>query len=564
MVMISRGNERRWFEAGHGIDASQASAIALFATPAASPDDLVVVADTLENPLLLVAPFVSGPPRVRFYAAAPLSGSGGLPLGTLCVMDTVPRRLSAELRERFLDLAALAAEELKRREESATQHPVALLHALPDVLTVVDRAGNCLERYFGGREDWMIREAEPGPVPDGLPGAITSALDSGQVQTLEYCREQPGGDRRYFEARVAPYGADGAIVLVRNIDHHRLVEDWLRRLGKAVETMQVGVTISDPEGRILYCNPADAEMHGYRMEELIGQNSRVFAAPRTESDPNQIRLEQTRRWRRESINRRKNGEDFPVQLFSDVVVDADGRPISRVTWCEDITERKLAEENRKRLLDRIISVQEEERRRIARELHDETGQAMTSMLLKLRAIEDATALPEAQHTARGLRQVMSQTMKSIGQLARGLHPSILDDLGLIPAIRRYTSEYARLNRLNVNFQTFGMDSATLPQPVEITLYRIVQEALTNIVRHAAARMIFIRLDRYSDAVGLAVVDDGRGFDPEATLQLYAKSNQLGLFGMRERVALLGGTMDVDSRIGGGTTVSVHIPLSLSA
>ncbi len=338
------------------------------------------------------------------------------------------------------------------------------------------------------------------------------------------------------------------------------MEDWLRRLGKAVETMQVGLTISDAAGNILYSNPADAEMHGYRVEELVGQNSRIFAPPREQGDSERVSLEKTHRWRRESVNRRKNGECFPVQLFSDVVVDAEGRPISRVTWCEDITERKLAEENRKRLLERILTAQEEERRRIARELHDEAGQAMTSMLLKLRAIEDATTLQEAQTTARGLRQVMSQTMKSIAQLARGLHPSILDDLGLIAAIRRYTTEYARLNRLNVNFQTFGMESESLPQPVQITLYRIVQEALTNIVRHAAAKMIFVRLDRYSEAVGLAIVDDGKGFDAEETLQLYAKSNQLGLFGMRERVALLGGTMELQSRVGGGTTVSVHIPL----
>jgi PAS domain S-box-containing protein len=444
-------------------------------------------------------------------------------------------------------------------DPASSDHSVALLHALPDLLMICDRGGNCLESYSGGMEDWMRGADVDGRVPEGLSGAVVSALETGQVQTLEYSRQQPGG-RRYFEARVSAYGAEGAIVLVRNIDHHRLVEDWLRRLGKAVETMQIGVTISDADGKILYSNPADAEMHGYLVEELIGQNSRIFAPPAAECDPETFDLERTRRWRRESVNRRKNGELFPVQLFSDVVVDAEGRPISRVTWCEDITERKLAEENRNRLLDRIITAQEEERRRIARELHDETGQAMTSMLLKLRAIEDADSLPAAQLTARGLRQVMSQTMKSIAQLARGLHPSILDDLGLIAAIRRYTTEYARVNRLNVNFQTFGMESGTLPQPIQITLYRIVQEALTNIVRHASAKMIYIRLDRYCDAVGLAVVDDGRGFDAEATLQHYAKSNQLGLFGMRERVALLGGTMEVESRVGGGTTVSVHIPL----
>lgn len=228
---------------------------------------------------------------------------------------------------------------------------------------------------------------------------------------------------------------------------------------------------------------------------------------------------------------------------------------------KDFPGRQFDEESRQRLLERLISAQEDERRSIARELHDETGQAMTSMLLTLRTIEDAANLEDVQRTARALRQTMAQTMKGIAQLARGLHPSALDDLGLVPAIRHYTREYARLNHLNVNFDTFGMDLVDLPVPVRVTLFRIVQEALTNIVRHAAARTIFIRLDRYQDSVGLAVLDDGRGFDAQSAVASAAPANQLGLFGMRERALVLGGTLEVESVPGRGTTLSVRIPVA---
>jgi PAS domain S-box-containing protein len=554
MVAIFRlENGSRVFEAGLGIEPRDATG-PLFSRCCLAAE-LVLVPDALDDVRLSTDPLVARAPRVRFLGVAPLRGEEGT-AGALCVLDVVPRDLSAGQRRAFTDLAEIAALGISQPASPVAARP-ALLDSAPDLVLVMGRDGRVRDSGCADPEQWRGLVAMPPEARRAMLPAVGAVIDGGPTQSVEFSIGS-GPARRSFEARLAGHSADTALVFVRDVEHHRRVEDWLRRLGKAVETMQIGVTITDTEGKIIYCNPAEAEMHGYQVEELIGRNARVFASPG--ADDTFHGVVQLQRWRRESVNRRKSGELFPVQLLSDIVVDAEGRAISRVTWSEDISERKLAEENRSRLLQRLITAQEEERRQISRELHDEAGQAMTSMLLKLRLIQDAPTVEEAKAMAKGLRQVMAQTMKSIAQLARGLHPSILDDLGLLPAIRRYTGEYARLNRLTVNFQTFGMESIKLPQPVEITLYRIVQEALTNIVRHADAKMIFIRLDRYQDAVGLAIIDDGRGFDPEVTLQLYAKSNQLGLFGMRERVALLGGSMEVESRVGGGTTVSVRIPL----
>lgn len=224
------------------------------------------------------------------------------------------------------------------------------------------------------------------------------------------------------------------------------------------------------------------------------------------------------------------------------------------------TERKQAEESRTRLLKRVMSAQEEERRRIARELHDETGQALTSLLVGLRLIDDMRTLKTAKAQAHRLRHSTAQILDNLGRLARGLHPSILDDLGLVGALTHYATDYAQSHGIAVNVHTQGLDSSRWPALVATALYRIVQEALTNIAKHAAAKTVSIILERRPSEVQMTVTDDGCGFDVETTLRTSPTSNRLGLYGMRERAVLLGGSMTIESKPGKGTTISVQIPL----
>jgi PAS domain S-box-containing protein len=223
-------------------------------------------------------------------------------------------------------------------------------------------------------------------------------------------------------------------------------------------------------------------------------------------------------------------------------------------------ERKWTEENRTRLIERVMCAQEEERRRIARELHDETGQSLTSLLLGLRLIGDTRTLKKAKTQANQLRDITVQILDNLWRLARGLHPSILDDLGLVVALTRYATDYAESHGIAVNVRTEGLDSSRLPPPVETALYRIMQEALTNVARHAAAKTVRITLARQSLGVHMIVKDDGCGFDAETTFRTSATSGHLGLYGMRERATLLGGSVTVESKRRKGTTVSVQIPL----
>ncbi len=208
----------------------------------------------------------------------------------------------------------------------------------------------------------------------------------------------------------------------------------------------------------------------------------------------------------------------------------------------------------------MISAQEEEQRRIARELHDETGQSLTSLLVGLRAVQDARSLEEALPRVAELRLITARALDEVRRLAWGLRPLALDELGLVAALEQYAAEYARSWRIAAHVQARGLDTDRLPAPVETALYRIVQEALTNAAKHAGAQNVSIVVQRHAASVQAIVVDDGCGFDAEAALKPDSSRTRLGLHGMRERAILLNRSVTIESAPGEGTTIYAWIPL----
>ena len=202
-------------------------------------------------------------------------------------------------------------------------------------------------------------------------------------------------------------------------------------------------------------------------------------------------------------------------------------------------EIKQAEAMHRLLLERTLSAQEEERRRIARELHDEAGQLLTALLVGLRTLEDARKLAEVKAQGHRLREITAQAIDEVGRLARGLHPTVLDDHGLGVALSRYVTEYTKTHNIAVDLTLNELDSSNLPPAVQIALYRILQEALTNVARHSGAKAVSIQFARSAAAVEVAVIDDGCGFDAKAVA---VSSHRLGIQSMRERAAMLGGTI----------------------
>lgn len=205
---------------------------------------------------------------------------------------------------------------------------------------------------------------------------------------------------------------------------------------------------------------------------------------------------------------------------------------------------------------RLVEVQETERRHIARELHDEAGQALTSLMVGLRLLEGEKDDPEAIVTrSTELRQVTNDVSENLHRLAINLRPASLDYLGLVPALRQYLEGFSRQHNIATQFEPVGFDDQRLPSSVETNLYRIVQETLTNVARHAQATRVDILLERRKSEVITIVEDNGIGFDPEEAKQ----RGRLGILGIRERTEMLDGTLTVESSIGTGTTIYVEVP-----
>jgi signal transduction histidine kinase len=206
-------------------------------------------------------------------------------------------------------------------------------------------------------------------------------------------------------------------------------------------------------------------------------------------------------------------------------------------------------------LRRIVDAQELERRRLARELHDETGQALSSILLGLKALEEKVEGDGARRAVSDVRELVVATLRDVRRLAVELRPKVLDDFGLVPALERLTEGFGAQTGIGIRFES-GLAAERLPAEVETALYRIVQESLTNIVKHSRARNVSVVLIRKPGAVAAVIEDDGQGFDPASV-----RDGGFGLEGMRERVGLLDGRFQVESAKGSGSTLVAEVPVT---
>jgi signal transduction histidine kinase len=240
--------------------------------------------------------------------------------------------------------------------------------------------------------------------------------------------------------------------------------------------------------------------------------------------------------------------------------------LSRVnqTLRAEVVEHKKAEAARVQLLRRLVTAQEEERHRISRELHDHMGQYLSTMILRLKTLQPLAAEQEsARLNLQQLQELTGQLVDEAHHLAWELRPAALDDLGLLTALQNYTEKWSERSGIAVDFHSGGLKRERLPHEIETTIYRIVQEALTNVLKHAVARRVSVIVERRRGHVLVIVEDDGKGFDVESAARSWGTGCGLGLLGMRERVALVAGDLNIESAPGGGTTLRIRVPVSTS-
>lgn len=213
-------------------------------------------------------------------------------------------------------------------------------------------------------------------------------------------------------------------------------------------------------------------------------------------------------------------------------------------------------EARGRLLGQVFQAQEDERARIARDLHDELGQQLTAIMIGLRTVQEAPTLQQGRERAATVSRIAADAIDSVRAISRGLRPAILEDLGLRPALDRLCEEFRSINDVDVTLTSDIPQGRRFAPAIETCIYRLLQESLTNAARHAHAAHVRVELSLIDHSVSLTVSDDGEGFNPA---EVAPRSS--GLQGMKERVAMLDGELTVESKAGGGTRVTAHIPVA---
>lgn len=400
---------------------------------------------------------------------------------------------------------------------------------------------------------------------------VALALKTGiSVHDEEVLIERPDGSRVIVSVHIDPIRDNDAIVGVVNFFHdineRKQAERTTGLLAAIVGSSDDAIISKNLDGVITSWNKSAERLFGYAAEEAIGQHITLIV-PRDRRDEEAMILERLRRGERvdhfETVRIRKDGRTVDISLTISPIKEATGRVIGASKVARDITQQKESEKALRSA--RLLQVQDEERRRIARELHDGVGQLLAAMSMNVsKVIDEKSNLSlDAARCAEENSNLIQQVSKDIRTMSYLLHPPLLDELGLPSALSWYIEGFAERSKIAANVE-LPVYLERLPQEHELCLFRIAQECLTNIHRHSGSSTALIRLWRTPREIKMEVSDAGRGIDQEIQSKIASgESAGVGLRGMQERVKQIGGTLGIRSN-GKGTSVLVVLPLTEEA
>ena len=419
--------------------------------------------------------------------------------------------------------------------------------------------------------------------PDGTHMAhcdtpVALALKTGaSVHEQEVIIEKPDGSRVTVSVHIDPIrDQNGAIIGVVNFFHdireRKEAERTTGLLAAIVDSSDDAIVSKRLDGTITSWNRSAERLFGYSADEAIGQHITLVVPPDRRQEEVGI-LEKLRRGERvdhfETVRLRKNGTRFDVSLTISPVKDPTGRLVGASKVARDISERKRAEQTHKEaeLSARLLQVQDEERRRIARELHDGVGQLLSAVGMNVSQIltEKGKLSPAAVRSAEDMRFSIERASAEIRTVSYLLHPPMLDEIGLPTALRWYVDGFAERSKMKLTVEV-ASDFPRLVQDCELSLFRIAQECLTNIHRHSGSFTAFVRLSCVDEKVELEIRDEGKGINQEIQSKINSGASVgVGFRGMQERVRLIGGKLTVHPNpSGNGTSVLVTLPLNEEA
>ncbi|MBI4596028.1 MAG: PAS domain S-box protein [Candidatus Tectomicrobia bacterium] len=337
------------------------------------------------------------------------------------------------------------------------------------------------------------------------------------------------------------------------------------RYQSLVDISPDSIILTDLEGRILFSNHRAAALHGYESSQKMERLS-IFDLIAVED--HKMVLEEARKTLEtdnvrscEYTSLRRDGSFFDAEVRASAIQDAQGNPQAFIIVIRDITERKQAEESLKELSKYVLVLQEEERKRVARELHDGVNQILSSIKFRMNALDDKLSVLNESVIKEVVRtkELLDQAIEEVRRISKNLRPSALDNLGLMAAITGLCDDFRERTGKVIELES-GEFPMVLSTEMETNLYRFIQEALGNVEKHSGAKKVKIHVSQEGPFFMVAIKDDGSGFKVSEVNQEKTKKRGLGLSHMRERAGIISGALSIQSSPGHGTEITIRIPL----
>jgi PAS domain S-box-containing protein len=502
-----------------------------------------------------------------------MSFYGILPIALLSLLlSIVGGYFTAYVIKKPAELQQLVLERTAELDQSEKRNK-AVINALPDLVLIIDKE-NRFSDFIKPKEmdTYVAPEIFIGKkVNEVLPPELAEktiinklkALTTGEVTTYSY-QLKVGNEDRDYEARYVTHGKEEVLVLIRDITETKRAERMLMeseaKYRTLVEQASDGIFIADFKGRFIVVNPAGYKLSQYTPEELKSHTiyDFVFSEDLKEMPFQMDELAAGKTATSERRMRRKDGSVIDVEITARII--AQDRFLA---FIRDITERKKVQqellrsrEELRQLSNHLENIREEERIHIAREIHDELGQHLTVIKMDISRLGKKISGNEVlEREVQEILEMINTIVATVRKISSELRPSMLDDLGLVAALEWYSRDFIKRTGIKTNFNT-NEGEVELPDKTKTGLFRIFQESLTNVARHAEATEVNTSLYRRNNKLFMVIHDNGKGFDAAETIG----KRTLGLLGMKERALMMGGRFVVNSSPGNGTEIEVSVSL----